>query len=83
MTPNAYNAPCGPQLHPKSDLGGAGLGIASHAYDHERQFYTAGLDAALTQGETYVLAMDFQGYLNDQLHGFYRSSYVAEDGTDK
>ena len=34
-------------------------------------------------GATYSLQMHYLAYLNDQLHGFYRSSYRDADGTEK
>ena len=36
---------------------------------------------SLIAHEEYELIMDFQGILNDQMHGFYRSSYTALDGS--
>ncbi|XP_027211488.2 aminopeptidase N [Penaeus vannamei] len=58
-------------------------GIKMHEYDNYREFYIAHLDKELQQGEKYVLSMEFLGYLNDQLRGFYRSSYKDEDGKEK
>ncbi|KAK8402060.1 hypothetical protein O3P69_001270 [Scylla paramamosain] len=65
------------------DLDGPGLKIRKHEYDHERQFYLAHLEEPLVEGEKYVLSMGFEGHLNDQLHGFYRSTYRDSDGTEK
>nr|XP_053651337.1 aminopeptidase N-like isoform X1 [Cherax quadricarinatus] len=65
------------------DLEGLGLKVRKHEYDPERQFYVAHLEEALQQSHKYVLSMEFLGYLNDQLHGFYRSNYRDADGTEK
>ncbi|XP_063587806.1 aminopeptidase N-like [Penaeus indicus] len=70
-------------LKPSGELAGPGVGIKMHQYDPERQFYIAHLEKQLEKGETYVLSMGFLGYLNDQLHGFYRSTYRDDDGTNK
>ncbi|XP_071548249.1 aminopeptidase N-like isoform X2 [Panulirus ornatus] len=70
-------------LVPLGDLDGPGLRIKKHEYDNERQFYVAHLEQELQPGHKYLLSMEFLGYLNDQLHGFYRSSYRDTDGTDK
>ncbi|GAX26976.1 aminopeptidase 2 [Fistulifera solaris] len=37
--------------------------------------------ASLTAHEDYELLIDFHGVLNDKMHGFYRSSYTALDGS--
>ncbi|KAF2365598.1 Peptidase M1 membrane alanine aminopeptidase N-terminal [Trinorchestia longiramus] len=57
--------------------------INEQKYDVDREFYIAMLDKELMKDEQYVLSMDFEGYLNDQLKGFYRSSYTDEDGEKK
>ncbi|KAG7172389.1 Aminopeptidase N-like 4, partial [Homarus americanus] len=71
------------RVAPSGDLDGPGLRVIKHLYDHERQFYLAHLEEELQQGHKYVLSMEFTGYLNDQLHGFYRSTYRDADGTEK
>ncbi|KAK4302667.1 hypothetical protein Pmani_025262 [Petrolisthes manimaculis] len=38
---------------------------------------------AATGGYKVVLSMQFEGHLNDQLHGFYRSTYRDADGEEK
>ncbi|XP_045589686.1 aminopeptidase N isoform X2 [Procambarus clarkii] len=68
---------------PVGNTEGLGLNIKKHEYDHERQFYVAHLEEELQQGHKYILSMEFIGYLNDQLHGFYRSNYRDSDGTEK
>lgn len=65
------------------DLGGSSLKIKKHEYNHEKQFYVAHLEEPLMEGQRYILSMDFEGHLNDQLHGFYRSTYRDADGTEK
>nr|XP_027218923.1 aminopeptidase N-like [Penaeus vannamei] len=62
---------------------GPSIRIKRHQYDHDRQFYIAQLDQQLEKNKKYVLSMEFLGYLNDQLRGFYRSTYKDEDGSDK
>ncbi|XP_042889263.1 aminopeptidase N-like [Penaeus japonicus] len=71
------------KLAPSDQVQGPGLTIAKHSYDNERQFYVAELESELEVGKKYVLSMEFEGYLNDKLHGFYRSTYKAEDGSDR
>lgn len=71
------------KLTPSDSRSGPGLMISRHLYDNERQFYTAILNKELRPGEKYVLAMDFVGYLNDQLRGFYRSQYKDAQGQEK
>ncbi|KAK7082312.1 hypothetical protein SK128_000906, partial [Halocaridina rubra] len=68
------------KLLPSNSLEGPGLGIDRHAYDPVRQFYIAHLARPLERGKKYVLSMNFEGHLNDQLHGFYRSSYEDAKG---
>lgn len=65
------------------DLDGPSLKIRKHEYDHEKQFYLAHLEEPLVKGQKYILSMAFVGHLNDQLHGFYRSTYRDADGTEK
>ncbi|XP_068228790.1 aminopeptidase N-like isoform X1 [Palaemon carinicauda] len=71
------------KLRPSGNLESPLLGINKHEYDHEREFYVAHLNEPLEQGQKYILSMHFLGYLNDQLEGFYRSTYKDDDGTDK
>ncbi|ROT77110.1 putative aminopeptidase N [Penaeus vannamei] len=62
---------------------GRGEGIKNHEYDHDRQFYIAHLKNELQKGRKYVLSMEFLGYLNDKLHGFYRSTYMDAAGNTR
>ncbi|XP_047471492.1 aminopeptidase N-like [Penaeus chinensis] len=64
-------------------LGQRQVGIMSQNYDPVRQFYVARTEEELTKGETYTLQMEFLGYLNDQLRGFYRSTYKDNNGEMK
>lgn len=57
--------------------------ISEHLYDPKRQFYVAQLNEALALGQLYLLKMEFVGFLNDDLKGFYRSSYKDEFGTTR
>lgn len=59
------------------------MGIEQQTYDKDREFYHAHLRSPLTKGKRYVLSMEFLGYLGDNLHGFYRSSYKDENGTER
>lgn len=60
-----------------------GLTITEHLYDNEEHTYTAKLAEELVEGKEYVLSMEFEGYLNDKLKGFYRSSYTDDTDTTK
>lgn len=57
--------------------------ITQHLYDHRRQFYIAKLDKPLVADQTYTLYMEYEGYLNDQLAGFYRSIYTDSNGEER
>ncbi|KAK8734033.1 hypothetical protein OTU49_017450 [Cherax quadricarinatus] len=71
------------KLTPSDDRTGSKIGIVKHLYDKEREFYIAKLNKELKPGKKYVLSMEFVGYLNDKLLGFYRSSYTDEQGNEK
>lgn len=47
-----------------------------------REIITIQTAGKLIQGKHYKLSMDFVSILNDELRGFYRSSYV-ENGVTK
>ncbi|GFT12414.1 aminopeptidase N [Nephila pilipes] len=55
-------------------------GVASMSEDKERQFYILHLKSDLVAGRQYEVQMDYLGTLNDQLAGFYRSSYKDDAG---
>ncbi|XP_018019816.1 aminopeptidase N [Hyalella azteca] len=61
---------------------GQPIPIVEHSYDADRDFYIATLAEPLTAGRQYLLLMEYEGYLNDLLVGFYRSQYKRDDGTD-
>ena len=50
-----------------------------HEYDLDRQFYIIHLDKPLKDETIYEISINFTSILNDDLSGFYRSSYI-EDG---
>jgi puromycin-sensitive aminopeptidase len=55
---------------------------ASVAYDDELQRAILTLDETIEPGK-WQLYCGFTGILNDQLHGFYRSTYTDLDGTEQ
>ncbi|KAF2365601.1 ERAP1-like C-terminal domain, partial [Trinorchestia longiramus] len=61
--------------------GGDEVTILEHTYDPTRNFYIASLEQPLEAGQQYLLVMEYEGYLNDQLAGFYRSQYFRDDGS--
>ena len=68
-------------MNPSDDLTGPGVAVTELTSDLEYEFFVLNLAEELQPGTTYVLTMDFIGYLNDQLHGFYRSQYTNEDNS--
>jgi len=60
---------------------GVMVDIVGHSYDEERQFYIIQLAEAPASSKLQV-SIFFTGVLNDELAGFYRSSYT-EDGEKK
>lgn len=64
-------------------MNGPGIKIKGQLYDNKRQFYIANLGEELVPGKKYVLSMEFTGYLNDKLAGFYRSTYKDQHGNDR
>ncbi|XP_064105983.1 aminopeptidase N-like [Macrobrachium nipponense] len=57
--------------------------VVQQTYDPKLQLYTALLSEDLVRDNAYVFHMDFEGYLNDRLVGFYRSQYTDSKGNDK
>ena len=51
-------------------------------FDNDVEFLIINPKAKLVKGRNYTLSMSFIGNLNDQLKGFYRSSYM-EDGIER
>merc|ERR1712013_314198 len=60
---------------------GSMVDIVGHSYDEERQFYIIHL-AEAPDSSKLQLSIFFTGVLNDELAGFYRSSYT-ENGEKK
>ena len=56
--------------------------VPAHEFSfHQRnQTLQMTFDGALQQGADYVLKMEFHGILNDQMRGFYRSTFQGLDG---
>lgn len=54
--------------------------ISSVSQDPIRQFYILHLSSNLIKGQRYIVRLKFVGNLNDQLAGFYRSSYKDASG---
>ena len=54
---------------------------AATTLDDETERLTLTLDGEVAAGPATV-QVAFDGILNDQLHGFYRSTYTADDGTE-
>jgi aminopeptidase N len=49
--------------------------------DFTREFFIADLTKELKADQTYRLFMKYTGYLQDDLRGFYRSSYIRNNNT--
>jgi hypothetical protein len=47
----------------------------------DRQFFTINLDEMLLAGNDYILTIVYVGLINADLDGFYRYSYMDENGT--
>lgn len=57
--------------------------ISNFTYDTKLQFFIIHLNNALKNGNQYILKIRFRGNLNDDLAGFYRSSYKDSNGNKK
>ena len=57
---------------------GKDLKIIGFGYDDPRQFFIVKLDENLSSGQTIKVSIGFLAKLNDDLSGFYRSSYFEE-----
>ncbi|XP_059049755.1 aminopeptidase N [Achroia grisella] len=60
---------------------GKALKITRRSEDVPRQFCIITLAETLKAGQQYVLNITYTGILNDNLHGFYRSSYEEKNVT--
>ena len=64
-------------------IGTSGTAIeANIETNEEAETATFIFPESLPQGKA-TLSIDFKGFLNDQLRGFYRSQYVGNDGQDQ
>lgn len=54
---------------------GEAVEIVNRVEDAPRHFHILTLGNSLVVGKHYVLNITYTGILNDDLHGFYRSSY--------
>ena len=61
---------------------GSSVEVVGHSYDQERQFYIISLAEELAETEV-RLSISWTGNLNDELAGFYRSSYTDQEGNKK
>jgi len=52
------------------------LEVIGHKYDPARDFYSVMLNESMTPGNAYRIYIGYKGTLNDELVGFYRSSYL-------
>ncbi|XP_069952147.1 aminopeptidase N [Cherax quadricarinatus] len=68
---------------PSDNVDGPGVEVKQNLYDNDRNFYIGVLGEELELGKKYILSMEFVGYLNDELRGFYRSTYTDEDGNKR
>ncbi len=60
---------------------GAAVPVLSYSYNTTFEFFSVSMQDTLSIGETYSLDIDYNGTLRSDEGGFYRSSYVADDGT--
>ena len=56
------------------------IGVTGHEFDTKRDFYIIKLEKPIVAGNIYLLYIDFVSKLNDDLKGFYRSTYENEKG---
>ena len=63
------------------DNDGEEVAVTSLSIDDELERLTIQLDRSVDRG-TLRVAIRFDGVLNDQLRGFYRSTYTDDDGVD-
>lgn len=55
--------------------------ILSYSYNATFEFFTVSVEETLAPGETFILDVDYNGTLRTDEAGFYRSSYLADDGS--
>lgn len=64
-----------------SDANSISPQVVSYSYNVTFEFLTAIVSEALTPGEIYILEIDFTGTLRTDDGGFYRSSYLNDEGS--
>ena len=57
------------------------LNMVDIVQEADREIVTVRMERQLAAGLKYKLSMKFRSYLNDELRGFYRSSYVENGAT--
>ena len=57
--------------------------VIDHVYDRDAQTYSSILDQQLMPSGQYELYMKFVGRINDNMQGFYRSSYFDPETGQK
>lgn len=67
------------KLFQKDD--GRAIKVLKLTEDELRQFQVLTLAETLVAGQSYVMNITYKGFLNDNLHGFYRSSYQEKNVT--
>ncbi|XP_068239378.1 aminopeptidase N-like [Palaemon carinicauda] len=70
-------------LRKLQDFGNLETLVQRHEFDAKREFYIAHLSQPLEKGSRHLMSMEFEGYLNDNMKGFYRSTYEDADGSQK
>lgn len=60
---------------------GGKVEVRSQSFVEEKQFFIIELEEELKSGEMYEINMEFEGMLNDDLEGFYKSSYQQGNNT--
>ncbi|ROT67358.1 putative aminopeptidase N-like [Penaeus vannamei] len=71
------------RVAPPNSTTETGFEILETATDTNLDLFVVHLKQRLLEGESYILSLDFEGHLNDELRGFYRSSYKDEAGDDR
>ena len=56
------------------------LNVTGYEFDKSREFYVIKLLQPIVKGDKYRVTIDFVSKLNNGLSGFYRSSYINENG---
>lgn len=64
-----------------SGANNASVPVLSHSYNATFEFFTVSVQQTLSVGQTFILDVDYNGTLRTDEAGFYRSSYLADDGT--